>query len=179
MSLQVTELSLSGVKKVLPHVFADERGFFLQTYSKPLYAEAGIDCEFVQDNHSFSRKGTVRGMHFQRHPGQAKLISVASGKIFDVVVDIRRDSPTFGHWEGVYLDGEKHEQLFVPVGFAHGFVVVSDVAHVCYKVSSVYNPLEEKGFRFDDPDVRIAWPELDFIISDRDKAAPFLWELLL
>lgn len=170
--MDTIDLQLPGLKLIQPRVFFDERGFFKESYRKNLYQEQGIDCEFAQDNHSFSRKGTIRGMHFQRRPGQAKLVSVIVGKIYDVVVDIRPDSPTFGKWEGVYLDDAAHHQLFVPVGFAHGFCAVSETAHVLYKVSTPYDADEEKGFRFDDPDVGIIWPESNPIVSTRDLEAP-------
>lgn len=175
--MEVIELSLSGLKLVRPKVFPDARGFFRETYRQPLYQAAGIDNTFVQDNHSFSKKGTVRGMHFQRRPGQAKLISVISGTIFDVAVDIRPESPTFGQWEGVTLDGVKGEQLFVPVGFAHGFCVMSDEVHLLYKVSNVYDPQEEMTFAFDDSDVKILWPISDPIVSERDRKSPTFKEL--
>jgi dTDP-4-dehydrorhamnose 3,5-epimerase len=138
----------------------------------------GITEDFVQDNHSFSTQGTVRGMHFQRSPGQAKLITVIEGEIFDVVVDIRPSSPAFGQWEGIFLSALQGDQLFVPVGFAHGFCVVSESAHVCYKVSSIYNPLEECGFRYDDPFVGIAWPVQEPLLSDRDLSSPLLKEVV-
>jgi dTDP-4-dehydrorhamnose 3,5-epimerase len=138
----------------------------------------GIACEFVQDNQSFSKKGTIRGMHFQDNPGQAKLISVAQGTIYDVVVDISPSSPSFGKWVGVYLEAEKHQQLFVPVGFANGFCVLSENTHVIYKVSSIYDPKTEKGFRFDDPEIAICWPVKDPIISERDRTGPFFREVL-
>ena len=175
--MEVVNLSLSGLKLVRPRMFADARGFFRETYRQPIYHTMGIDLPFVQDNHSFSKKGTVRGMHFQRYPGQAKLVSVISGTIFDVAVDIRPKSPTWGKWEGVFLDGIKGEQLFVPVGFAHGFCVMSDEAHVLYKVSSVYDSQEEKGFAFDDPDIGIEWPISDPIVSERDRTSPQFKEL--
>lgn len=152
--------------------------FFKETYKKSLYEEVGILCDFVQDNHSFSKQNTLRGMHFQQTPGQAKLVSVISGTIFDVIVDIRKDSPSFGKWEGIYLDGEKGEQLFIPIGFAHGFCVVSDSAHVVYKVSHPYDPAEEKTFRFDDPFVGVTWPTSCPILSKRDHTSPYLKELL-
>jgi dTDP-4-dehydrorhamnose 3,5-epimerase len=174
--MEVRDLSLEGVKKIRPKVFFDDRGFFRETFRKPLYLQAGIDPDFVQDNHSFSKRGTIRGMHFQRSPGQAKLVSVMEGKIFDVVVDIRRGSPTFGKWEGVYLDASEGDQLFVPVGFAHGFCVVSEHAHVCYKVSSVYDPAEERSFRYDDPLVGIVWPIDEPLLSGRDLTSPLLME---
>ncbi len=177
--METANLSLVGLKLVRPRVFTDSRGFFKETYRQPVYAQAGIDCPFIQDNHSFSKKGTVRGMHFQRNPGQAKLVSVIAGTIFDVAVDIRPGSPTFGKWEGVYLDGEKGEQLFVPAGFAHGFCVMSDEAHVLYKVSSLYDPAEEMAFRFDDPDVKIEWPISNPILSERDLQCPTLKEIFV
>ncbi len=176
--MDVAELSLEGVKRIRPKIFWDERGFFRETFRKPLYVAAGIDVDFFQDNHSFSKKGTVRGMHFQRSPGQAKLVTVVQGKIFDVVVDIRPTSPTFGKWEGVYLDGEVGDQLYIPVGFAHGFCVMSESAHVCYKVSAVYDAKEERGFRFDDPFVGIEWPVEAPLISERDRASPLLKEAI-
>jgi dTDP-4-dehydrorhamnose 3,5-epimerase len=169
--MQVTDLGMSGLKRIEPRAFADSRGFFLETYSAPRYREAGIDVTFVQDNHSRSTRGTLRGLHYQSSPGQAKLLSVATGRIFDVVVDIRSNSPTFGRWEGHYLDAETHAQLFVPVGFAHGFCVVSDVADVLYKVSAVYDAATERSVRFDDPDIGVEWPIRDPIVSDRDRQA--------
>jgi dTDP-4-dehydrorhamnose 3,5-epimerase len=177
--MEVKELSLPGVKLLRPRIFSDDRGFFRETFRKPLYAQAGIDCDFMQDNHSFSKRGTIRGMHFQRFPGQAKLISVMLGTIFDVFVDIRPESATFGKWEGVYLDGSKGEQLFIPIGYAHGFCVVSDTAHLYYKVSTLYDPAEERSFRFDDPSVGIDWPVKDPLISERDKICPLLAEALV
>jgi dTDP-4-dehydrorhamnose 3,5-epimerase len=176
--MQVQELSLAGVKKIFPKIFFDDRGFFREIFRKPLYVQAGIDVEFVQDNHSFSKFGTLRGMHFQRTPGQAKLVSVMEGKIFDVVVDIRRKSPTFGHWEGVILDASEGAQLFIPAGFAHGFCVVSDHAHVFYKVSTLYDPVEECSFSWNDPSVGIRWPVADPVLSGRDLASPLLQEVV-
>lgn len=174
--MEIATLSLKGPRLIKPKIFQDNRGFFLESFSPAIEKEIG---SFIQDNHSFSKKGTIRGMHFQSSPGQAKLVRVASGKILDVVVDIRKESPTFGKWEGVVLDGENHEQLFVPIGFAHGFCVLSDEAHVLYKVSSPYNPETEKGFRFDDPDVGIEWPATEPILSERDKTTPYLKEIML
>jgi dTDP-4-dehydrorhamnose 3,5-epimerase len=178
LHMEVQELSFPGVKKIRPKVFFDERGFFRETFRKPLYLQAGIEEDFVQDNHSFSKKGTLRGMHFQRSPGQAKLVTVMGGKIYDVVVDIRPSSPTFGDWEGIYLDASQGDQLYVPVGFAHGFCVVSEHAHVCYKVSSLYDPEEERSFRYDDPAVAIFWPVEEPLLSEKDLTSPFLKEAL-
>lgn len=174
--MEIKDLSLPGVKFIRPKIFHDDRGFFRETFRLPLYEQAGIDCGFVQDNHSFSKKGTIRGMHFQRSPGQAKLVTVMEGKIFDVFVDIRPDSLTFGKWDGVYLDAALGEQIFIPVGYAHGFCVISDHAHVCYKVSNIYDPKEERNFRFDDPFVGIQWPIEAPLLSDRDRKSPLLQE---
>lgn len=167
------------VKKIRLDAFADERGFFTEFYRKSLYADKGIDCEFFQANHSYSVKGTIRGMHFQSSPGQAKLITVIVGKIYDVFVDIRIDSPSFGKWGRCILDANEHEQLFIPEGFAHGFATLSDEAHLIYKVSSEFDPATERAFRFNDPEVGIDWPIERPILSSRDKKAPSLREALL
>jgi len=159
-----------------PIVHGDERGFFLETYRRNVLVELGIEDEFVQDNHSRSRRGIVRGMHFQ--PGMAKLIRCVRGAIFDVVVDVRRGSPAFGSWEGFELDDVTHRQVYCPDGFAHGFCVLSEVADVVYMTSAYYDPAAEAGFAFDDPAVGIAWPEeLELIPSARDRAAPPLSEI--
>ncbi len=171
--MQVSELSLKGPKLITPKVFKDDRGFFLESYRSPNYESAGITTPFVQDNHSYSQKGSLRGLHFQTEPGQAKLIRVGIGCIYDVVVDIRPNSPTFKKWEAVILDDQSHCQLYIPVGFAHGFLVLSEGAHVFYKVSSVYQPHTEKGFRWDDPEIDIQWPLLNPILSNRDQQAPY------
>jgi len=176
--MEIIELSLPGLKLIRLKSFDDERGFFKEFYRKPLYIEHGIECEFVQDNFSSSKQGVIRGMHFQTAPGQAKLVSVTKGKIFDVAVDIRPYSPYYGKWEGVYLDADQHEQLFIPIGFAHGFCVVSEGgSHVHYKTSSTYDPSTEKTFRFDDSHVRIAWPLQNPSVSLRDQNAPSFKEL--
>jgi dTDP-4-dehydrorhamnose 3,5-epimerase len=175
--MQIIDLKLSGLKLIKPKVFKDNRGFFLESFQQSAYSKCGITETFQQDNHSYSQKGCIRGLHFQSFPGQAKLIRVAVGKIFDVAVDIRPDSSTFGQWEGVILDDQEHQQLFIPVGFAHGFCVLSDEAHVMYKVTNPYDPRYEKGFRWDDPEVNIQWPCEEPIISDRDQQAPFLKDM--
>ena len=160
-----------------PTIHGDERGFFLESYRRDTLAELGIDHDFVQDNHSRSRRGIVRGMHFQ--PGQAKLVRCARGSVLDVLVDIRRGSPQFGQWEGFVLDDVEHRQLYVPDGFAHGFCVLSDLADLTYKVSTYYDSATEAGFAYDDPEVAIAWPaEVELVASDRDRNAPPLQELL-
>jgi dTDP-4-dehydrorhamnose 3,5-epimerase len=170
--LEIKEFSVKGLKLIRPKVFRDDRGKFFEGYRQSLYSTLGIDCPFVQDNLSFSKKNTIRGMHFQNMPGQVKLVSVILGKILDVVVDIRKNSPTFGKWEQVTLDDSLHEQLLIPVGFAHGFAVLSDTAIVTYKVSSQYDPNSEKSFRYDDPDININWPIQHPVISERDRLAP-------
>jgi len=175
--MEATKLSLKGLILIKPKVFKDSRGFFIETFQQSTYRDAGVHYTFVQDNHSFSQKDCIRGMHFQSFPGQAKLIRTAIGKIFDVAVDIRPHSPTFGQWEGVVLDDQFHHQLFIPEGFAHGFCVLSPEAHVLYKVSSPYDPKFEKGFRWDDPYVNIKWPVENPILSDRDRVAPLLKEI--
>ena len=177
--MEVIDQPLPGVKFLRPKTFFDDRGFFRETFRKPLYVQAGIECDFVQDNHSFSKQGTIRGMHFQRAPGQAKLVTVIQGKIYDVFVDIRPGSPNFGKWKGVFLDAALGDQLFVPVGYAHGFCVMSETAHVSYKVSAVYDPIEERGFRYDDPFVGIDWPIAEPVLSERDCKSPLLKEISL
>jgi dTDP-4-dehydrorhamnose 3,5-epimerase len=158
-----------------PTVHGDERGFFVETYRASRLAELGIDDEFVQDNHSRSRRNIVRGMHFQ--PGQGKLVRCVRGAILDVIVDIRRGSPQFGQWEAVQLDDVAHRQLYVPDGFAHGFCVLSEIADVTYKVSTYYDAVLESGFSYLDPAVGIEWPDADALIgSERDRTAPPLAE---
>ena len=169
--MQVIDLELSGLKLIRPTVFGDERGFFLETYSAPRYAAAGIQVTFVPDNHSRSVKGTLRGLHYQSQPGQAKLVRVSRGRIWDVAVDIRPESPTFGRWHAVELDDQKNEQLFVPVGFAHGFCVLSDFAEVQYKVSSPYDAKTELALDYADPDLKVAWPISSPLLSARDQTA--------
>ena len=166
---------LEGPILVEPVVHGDHRGFFMETYRRNVLEELGIADEFVQDNHSLSRRGIVRGMHFQ--PGQSKLVRCARGSVLDVVVDIRRGSPTFGEWEAVELDAERHLQLYVPDGFAHGFCVLSDVADLTYKVSTYYDPQTESGFRYDDPEVGIEWLDGELTPSERDANAPRLAEI--
>ncbi len=170
-------LFLPDVKKIKMPMYVDDRGFFRETFRKDAYEACGIHGHFVQDNHSFSRKNVLRGMHFQRSPGQAKLVTIFHGTIFDVVVDIRKKSPTFMQWEGVVLDAAQGDQLFIPEGFAHGFCVLSEGAHVSYKVSTPYNPQEERGFRWDDPSINIRWPIKEPILSERDLANPLFTSL--
>lgn len=171
------ETRLDGLILVEPDVHGDERGFFVETFSRDSWGELGIEPEFVQHNHSRSAKGTLRGLHFQTAPGQAKLLRCPRGSIFDVAVDLRRDSETYGQWEGFVLDDVKHHQLFVPVGFAHGFCVISDVADVAYLVSSLYDPATEAGIRWNDPAVEVDWPTDSPLLSPRDQETPLLAEI--
>lgn len=169
--MEITEFSISGLKRIRPTVFRDGRGFFLESYNEDRYRSIDIDCRFVQDNHSLSKKGTIRGLHYQSEPGQAKLIRVIRGLVFDVAVDLRPGSPTFGKWEGLYLDSESHEQFFIPVGFAHGFCVVSEEAEVLYKVSNLYNAATECSLKWDDPEIGVKWPITQPNLSQRDVQA--------
>ena len=172
------ETRLEGPILLQPAVHGDARGFFVETYRKNEYARLGIEEDFVQDNHSRSTRGVVRGIHFQLPPGQAKLVRVARGAIFDVVVDLRRGSPTYGQWEGHELSEENMRQLYVPIGFGHGFCVLSDVADVIYKVSGYYDASIERGIAYDDPDVGVDWPdEVELLVSERDANAPRLSEV--
>ena len=168
---------LEGPILIEPLVHGDVRGFFHESYRRSAYAEIGIREEFVQDNHSRSRHGVVRGMHFQVGRGMAKLVRCSLGSVFDVVVDLRRGSPTYGEWEGFELDDENLRQLYCPVGFAHGFVVLSESADVLYKCDAYYDPAIERGIKYDDPDVGIEWPLTELIPSERDASAPLLSEL--
>jgi dTDP-4-dehydrorhamnose 3,5-epimerase len=168
---------LDGLVLLEPAVHGDDRGFLVETFSEQAWREAGVDVEFVQDNHSRSSGGILRGLHFQASPGQAKLVRCLRGRIWDVAVDLRRDSPTFGRWEGFELDDVSHRQLFIPKGFAHGFCVLGDIADVHYKLSTYYDPATESGFRWDDPDVGVEWPIDDPQVSERDANAPRLAEI--
>jgi dTDP-4-dehydrorhamnose 3,5-epimerase len=172
------ETRIEGLALIAPEVHGDERGFLLETYSRERWAELGVDAEFVQANHSRStRRGTLRGIHFQIHPGQGKLVRAIRGRIVDVAVDLRRDSATFGQWEAHELDDERHHQLWVPRGFGHGFQVLSEVADVAYQLTSLYDPATESGIAWDDPDIRVEWPIADPFLSERDTSAPRLAEI--
>jgi len=179
--MQSIPTRLPGLVILEPSVFPDERGFFTETYRREWHAEAGIPAAdaFIQDNHSRSTRGVVRGMHFHIGAGVAKLVRCARGRILDVAVDLRRGSPTYGQWEGVELDDEGMRGLYVPVGFAHGFCVLSDVADVLYKQTAYYDPAVERGIAWDDPEIAIEWPlpVEELIVSPRDAAAPTLAEL--
>lgn len=168
---------IAGLVHLAPTVHGDDRGFFVETLRREQLAAVGIDIDFVQHNHSRSAHGVLRGMHFSVGDGQAKLVRCARGRILDVVVDVRHGSPTFGEWESFSLDDVEHDQLFVPVGFAHGFVVLSEIADVIYLCSSYYDGSVERGFAWDDPDVAIEWPDVPIQVSDRDQAAPRLRDI--
>ena len=168
---------LDGPVVVQPAVRGDERGFFCETWRESEMSELGIDHGFVQDNHSRSSRGVLRGMHFQVGDGQAKLVRCARGSILDVTVDLRRSSPTYGQWESFVLDDREMAQVYVPVGFAHGFCVTSEIADVVYKCSSYYDPELERSFRYDDPEVGIEWPDLELTVSARDTSAPLLSDI--
>ena len=170
-----TETSIEGVIVVDVKAYGDERGNFMETYKKPDFEAGGITCDFVQDNQSSSVKGVLRGLHFQiRHP-QAKLVRVTRGQVFDVAVDLRESSRTYGNWVGVVLSAENRRQFFIPRGFAHGFLVLSDIAEFCYKCDDVYQPNDEGGLRWDDPTIGIEWPlqpGVGVVLSDKDMKHP-------
>lgn len=174
--MTVTSGPLDGIKVIQPSVYRDARGFFLETYHEQRYRTAGIDVTFVQDNFSRSSRHTIRGLHMQVTAAQAKLVRVVAGAIFDVAVDARPDSPTFGRWFGLELSAENFTQLFIPAGFAHGFAVISDVADIEYKCSAFYDPADEVAIRYDDPAIGIAWPVATPVLSARDAAALSLAE---
>jgi dTDP-4-dehydrorhamnose 3,5-epimerase len=176
--MKVKETNLPGVLLIEPDVFGDHRGFFLETWNRERYLAAGFpDVSFVQDNHSRSCKGVLRGLHFQKQHAQGKLVQVATGAAFDVAVDIRPDSATFGQWAGYELTEENHHQLWIPPGFAHGFCVLSDVADFQYKCTDYYHPEDEGGILWNDPDIGISWPLGIPQLSDRDISLPKLAEL--
>ena len=175
--MKVISTKISEVKIIEPRVFGDARGFFLETFHAERYKElVGIDLSFVQDNHSRSSKGVLRGLHFQKTKPQGKLVRAVKGEVFDVAVDVRKDSPTFGQWEGVVLSEYNKRQLWIPPGFAHGFVVLSDIADFEYKCTDFYDSTDEGSLMWNDPDINIQWPLtaeeiVELQLSDRDKAA--------
>ncbi len=177
MSFKCIKTALSGVLLIEPRVFSDSRGFFLETFHQRKYAKAGINHTFVQDNHSHSKRDTLRGLHYQLTHPQAKLVYVITGEIFDVSVDIRRGSPTFGQWVGEHLSAQNKRQMFIPEGFAHGFCVISETADVLYKATDIYDPEDEYGVLWSDGSIGINWPVKTPIISDKDKKYPGLNEI--
>ncbi|RDB55219.1 dTDP-4-dehydrorhamnose 3,5-epimerase [Paraeggerthella hongkongensis] len=180
------DTSIEGVKVVDVKSYGDARGYFMETYKRPDFVAGGIDVEFVQDNQSSSTKGVLRGLHFQIEHPQSKLVRVVSGEVFDVAVDLRPGSPTWGKWDGVVLSAENRRQFFIPRGFAHGFLVLSETAEFCYKCDDVYRPGDEGGLMWDDPEVGIDWPALrgdevfdpsKVVLSDKDKVNAALKDL--
>lgn len=172
--MEIEKLRLEGLLLIKPKCFKDLRGYFFETWRKDSYREAGVEVDFVQDNASFSKRGVVRGLHYQSCPGQAKLVTALQGVIWDVAVDIRPDSPTYGQWEAVELSDENHWQIFMPVGFAHGYCALSETARVSYKVSAVYDSATECTIPWDDPLLDIRWPVDDPILSERDRKGVLL-----
>lgn len=176
--MKVKETPLSGLLIIEPRCFCDERGFFLESFQRERYQAAGIIDDFVQENHSHSIKGVLRGLHFQIKRPQAKLVTIIRGTIFDVGVDLRHNSPTFGQWFGSILSDERPNQIYMEPGFAHGFCVLSEVADVHYKVSRIYDPSDEGGVLWKDPDIGIQWPLANPNLSDRDRNYPRLRDIL-
>lgn len=176
--MKVIETALAGVLIIEPKAFGDHRGFFLETFQAQRYRDIGIDLPFVQDNHSRSQRGVLRGLHFQKTRPQGKLVSVSRGAVFDVAVDINPASPTCGQYVGVELNDENHRQLWVPPGYAHGFCVLSDVADFCYKCTDFYFPEDEGGLLWNDPEVNIDWPIEQPLLSPKDLANPRLRDLV-
>jgi dTDP-4-dehydrorhamnose 3,5-epimerase len=170
---------IDGVLLVKPTVWRDPRGYFLETWQQERYAAIGLTAPFVQDNHARSSKGVLRGLHFQRRFPQGKLVSVSRGAVFDVAVDIRKGSPTFGRWYGAELTEENQRQLWIAPGLAHGYCVLSDIADFSYKCTEFYHPEDEGSIRWDDPDLAISWPALDIVLSAKDKAAPLFRDVSL
>ena len=175
--MKVVETSLPGVLIIEPKIFPDARGFFVETYNKDRYVNNGILPEFVQDNLSFSTRGVLRGLHYQNPHAQGKLVYVLQGEVWDVAVDIRRDSPQFGQWTAVTLSSENKKQFYIPPGFAHGFCVLSETALFTYKCTDLYHPECDGGVQWDDPTIAIQWPISDPILSDKDRNLPLLGEL--
>ena len=175
--MKVTRCDVAGLLIIEPKVFGDARGFFLETWNEQRYREAGLDMHFMQDNLSLSRRGTVRGLHFQNPNSQGKLVWVIEGEVFDVAVDLRRSSPTFGRWHGVNLSAENRLQFFVPPGFAHGFAVLSESAQFAYKCTAFYSPKDELTLLWNDPDIGVQWPVNAPVLSEKDKEGLRLCEL--
>ena len=175
--MKITKTKLSGVLVIEPQVFGDCRGFFKEIYHQPRYKECGIDLDFIQDNYSRSSKGVLRGMHFQKTKPQGKLIQCLKGEIYDIVLDINKASSTYGKYFATQLNDENHRQLYIPPGYAHGFCVVSEIADVLYKCTDIYDPNDEGGIAWDDPDVGIKWPVIDPVLSAKDLKHPQLKDL--
>jgi dTDP-4-dehydrorhamnose 3,5-epimerase len=175
--MNVITCDLQGLIIIEPKVFGDSRGFFMETWNRKRYVEAGLNADFVQDNVSLSRRGALRGLHFQNPNGQGKLVSVLEGEVFDVAVDLRRSSPTFGKWHGLSLSAANKRQFFIPAGFAHGFLVLSETAMFHYKCTDYYSPKDEMTLRWDDPDLGITWPLEEPTLSEKDAKGLRLHEI--
>ncbi|MCQ2477986.1 MAG: dTDP-4-dehydrorhamnose 3,5-epimerase [Clostridia bacterium] len=174
-NFKFTKTSIDGVIIVEPTAYGDSRGYFMETYQKEDFIKGGIDVDFVQDNQSMSTKGVLRGLHFQKQYSQSKLVRCIRGEVFDVAVDLREGSPTYGKWEGVLLSAENKKQFFIPKNFAHGFLVLSDEAEFVYKVDDFYHPNDEGGLMWNDPDINVEWPiseGMEIKLSDKDKLHP-------
>lgn len=174
--MEFIETEIKGIVLIVPRVYDDPRGYFFEAYHKKRFTEHGIDADFVQDNQSYSQKGTLRGLHYQYPVPQAKLICVLKGEILDVAVDLRVESPTFGQWESAVLSAENKHQFFVPIGFAHGFQVLSEDAEIMYKCSDYYSPQTDGGISWSDPELDIPWPINNPILSEKDQRQPLLSE---
>ncbi|MDY6935025.1 MAG: dTDP-4-dehydrorhamnose 3,5-epimerase [Spirochaetota bacterium] len=180
MPFNFTTLEIEGLILVEARVFSDERGFFLESYKESDFISNGITHDFVQDNHSLSKKGVIRGLHYQLNPkAQGKLVRVMTGAVWDVAVDIRKDSATFLKWLGVELSGENNKMLYIPPGFAHGFIALTDNVHLTYKCTEEYDLILDTGIRWDDPDIGIRWPLKEVIVSEKDKQLPLFKNAIL
>lgn len=175
--MNVSRTPLEGVLVIEPRIFRDSRGMFYESYSINKYEAHGIPNHFVQDNHSVSARGVLRGLHYQVNPGQAKLVRATRGEVFDVVVDIRKESPTYGQWWGTRLSANNNMQVYIPVGFAHGFCVLSESAEFLYKCSDYYSPEDERGILWNDPDLAIDWPVADPVLSEKDRNHPLFRDI--
>lgn len=178
--ITVEETPIEGLKVITPTVFGDNRGYFMETYNMADFKEAGIDCDFVQDNQSASKKGVIRGLHYQINFPQDKLVRVIKGEVFDVAVDLRKGSKTYGKWYGIKLSEENKKMFFIPKNFAHGFLVLSDYAEFTYKCSELYHPNDEGGILYNDPEIGVEWPfedGVELVFSEKDKKWPTLKEL--
>lgn len=177
--IKVTKTEIDGLIIIEPTVHGDNRGYFMETYNENDMKEAGVDVRFVQDNQSMSKKGVLRGLHFQKQFPQGKLVRVIRGAVFDVALDLRKGSPTFGKWHGVELSAENKKQFYLPPGFAHGFLVLSDEAEFCYKATDFYHPNDEGGIAWNDPEIGVEWPEIDeILLSEKDKVNMTLKEFV-